>query len=127
MRALLIISLTFILSSCANTVADQTPPFERKLYGLWEVTFTSDLDPGQAEYMNNSGIMHRVRFQDDGQAIIQTRYDGNMAPKYETHGDTLIMYSGATVEHFVYYPSEFPVSLRWLEQPDLILHLLPVD
>mgnify|MGYP000453264524 CR=1 FL=1 len=127
MRALLIASLVFILSSCANTVADQTPPFERKLYGLWEVTFVSDHAPDQAEYMNDSGIMHRVRFQDDGQAIIYTLRDGNMAPMYETHGDTLIMYSGATVERFVYYPSEFPVSLRWLDRDGLILHLLPID
>lgn len=137
MRALVIISIAFILSSCANTNPEPKNDLDSKLLGSWETHFasrTGNIDQKNiARYMNNEGVFNRLTFNgisaisDVGNLEINTKYKGAMRAEYTINEDTLTIGSSKESHRFVYYPSEFPVSLKWLHTDTLILHLAPID
>lgn len=128
MRALVIIFCTFILSSCANTNPEPKNELNNKLLGSWEGEVVSRNNPYTAQYVNQSGVMHRLHFAGEGKLNIETLYDGVIPYTYEINQDTVLLTSKKEQVTFVYYQSEFPVSFRILgNDQNLILHLVPID
>jgi len=128
MRALVIIFLAFIFSSCANSEPEPKNDLDSRLRGSWEGEVVSRNNPNTAQYVNQSGVMHRLHFAGEGKLNIETLYDGVIPYNYEINQDTVLLTSDKEQVTFVYYQSEFPLSFRILgNDQNLILHLLPID